>query len=145
MPNNDPALDIAQRLLARRDHSRAELAGKLRLRGIDPQTISSVIATCLHYDWLNDTRFAEHYIHYRSEAGFGPLRILSELDARQVDGNDIPDINNQEVDWFELARNVAKRKFKQQLGQRELWSKQARFLAGRGFATAHIRYALQQQ
>lgn len=145
MPSKpDPsALEIAQRLIARRDHSCRELAEKLKVRGVAPPAIEQTIEQCLHYGWLNDQRFAENYIRYRSRNGFGPIRILAELSQRGVAQSMIPDLNNvEDVDWFELAAEVARKKYRQACGEKAQWQKQARFLQGRGFAIEHIRYAL---
>src|SRR5690606_8709838 len=80
----EPSLrERALRHLARRDHSRAELARKLAAHG-DADEIDAVIERMGELGLQSDTRYAEAFV--RGKAGrFGASRLRSELARRGVD------------------------------------------------------------
>ncbi|OQX44617.1 MAG: hypothetical protein B0D85_06675, partial [Candidatus Sedimenticola endophacoides] len=67
------------RLLAAREHTRAELRGKLASRCAEPQLLEQVIDELRERGLQSDGRFAEQYVSSRMRRGFGPLRIRREL------------------------------------------------------------------
>jgi regulatory protein len=143
-PNHAHAYAIA--LLARRDYSSRELTRKLEDRGYLEIAVGPVVEDLLASNKLNDERYGNNVVAYRSRRGQGPARIRSELmrsglsrDAidEAVKGDDAPD-------FIERARAVRARKFGPDLPKD--WkerSKQARFLQYRGFSTDHIRAVLE--
>jgi len=142
----EPELDVreaAVRLLARREHSRRELAAKLRSRGAEGEAIDEVLEALAREGLQSDARFAESYTHSRRERGYGPLRIRGELNERGVDDALIEEALAAFDDWERLGEEVRLRKF----GRRPPrdWperAKQMRFLQYRGFAAEQIRAAL---
>ena len=70
-----PIKSIVFKLLARRDHSRKELYIKLRKVGYVQTEIDKTLNEAENQGFINDKRLAENYIHYRSQSGYGPLRI----------------------------------------------------------------------
>ena len=77
--------NVAMDLLARREHSRRELATKLRQRDF-PQDEIDVVLTRLEQEGLqSDARFAEAWVRQRAGRGYGPLRIRQELRERGID------------------------------------------------------------
>lgn len=75
-------------LLARREHSRAELRNKLlhRFRN-EEQSIDSVLDKLENENLLSDQRFTEMYIRGRVAKSIGPIRIISELRQKGVDAS----------------------------------------------------------
>lgn len=61
----------AVNLLARREHSQEELRTKLRKAEFEIDEINVVIQKLAKIDLQSDLRFAENYLHYRSQRGFG--------------------------------------------------------------------------
>jgi regulatory protein len=129
-------------LLARRDFASVELGQKLVSQGFEAAVVQGVIAELGERHYIDDQRFAAHFVGYHAERGQGPARIRRELTtlglpAELVDGAlDGPD-------WAALARAARIRKFG--LPQPKSWlekARQARFLQYRGFSTDHIRSAL---
>ena len=60
----------ALRLLARREHSRAELARKLEAAGFAREEIALLLDAFEAKNWLSDQRFAESYVaDHRARAG----------------------------------------------------------------------------
>jgi regulatory protein len=132
----------AIRLLARREHSRAELARKLSPHGT-PEEIESVLADLQRSQLQSDARFAEAYVRSHGERfGAAKLRqtlrakgIASELVEAELRGEDLPD-------ELERARAVWARKFAAPAADAREWARQARFLQSRGFSVEIIRRLL---
>lgn len=75
----------ALRHLARRDHSRVELARKLAAHG-SADEIEAVIARMGELGLQSDTRYAEAFVRGKAER-FGAGRLRSELSLRGVAGD----------------------------------------------------------
>jgi len=71
-------------LLSRRDHSKRELATKLRVKGHEPDQIEIALNDLINAGYLNESRFVENYIHWRRQKGYGPERIALELSSRGI-------------------------------------------------------------
>jgi len=125
----------AMDLLARREHSRLELARKLNKRFSQYELIEIVLDQLVQDQLLSDKRFTEAYVSYRKRAGFGPVKIASELRERGI--NDaLADkfLYQNSEDWRASAAAAKQKKFgvntaidlKEKL-------RQHRFLLYRGF------------
>ena len=129
------ARNQALRLLANREHSRAELEHKLRARGYEAVVMAGVLDALTEAGLLSDERMAEAYVAGRLRKGFGPLRLRRELLERGLDEDLISaHIDRSSGDWLELMASLVARKFgpgratdRKELGRR------ARFLEYRGF------------
>ncbi|MYM65109.1 regulatory protein RecX [Pseudomaricurvus sp. HS19] len=135
----------AMELLARREHSRLELARKLRQRHADSDGQIEAVLDQLEADsLLSDTRFAEAYTSMRLRKGFGPARIEQELRERGVSAEHIRDtLASADVDWFEQSRLVLKKKFSRPPTDAAARAKCARYLQYRGFDYEQARYAIE--
>lgn len=127
-------------LLARREHSRLELARKLAARGHDPQAVSATLEELSTGGLLSDARMAEAYVAERLAKGFGPLRVREELHERGV-GDELIDplLDQDEGEWRARMSQVAAKKFG--AGRPEDPKERARiarFLEYRGFPPALI-------
>lgn len=131
-------------LLARREHSRVELVGKLAGRGFPAADIETVLDELTEEKLQSDTRFAESYLYARVQRGQGPHRIRAELCQRGVDDVIIEQVVTlADTDWFELAREAWRKRFGMPAEDYAGRAKQARFLQNRGFGHEHIQYALE--
>ncbi|MCW9059052.1 MAG: recombination regulator RecX [Gammaproteobacteria bacterium] len=131
-------------LLARREHSRLELARKLRQRGMAGADLEQVLDELAAARLLSDTRFAEEYARSRASRGYGPLRIRAELRERGIDDAGIQAaLAELGEDWCQQARAARQRRFGAEspadLKER---ARQSRFLQQRGFSPEQIRQAL---
>lgn len=123
-------------LLARREHSHAELLRKLRQRGA-AQDLAEIELERLQNDGLlSDERFCEAYVHYRSQRGYGPQRLREELRQRGVAESLIEqELHGGERDWPALARAAFAKRFPEgpatDIKER---ARQQRFMQYRGFA-----------
>ena len=135
----------ALRLLARREHSRLELHLKLRQRNVPGDIIESVLDEYESEGWLDDNRFADVYARQRMDLGYGPLRILGELQQRVVHRSPVCQDDMAEEDWCQKAIGIREKRF----GLADLsedWDeklRQARFLNRRGFSASQVERALE--
>lgn len=141
-------------LLARREHSRAELRTKLlrlvsrQLEGsdqdVDPSTAHDEVEQLL--DWLqaqryqSDERFAESRLHRRASS-HGSARIRQELARHQVS---LPTEALQELKNTELerARQLWLKRYGTPPQDAKEAARQARFLLSRGFSGEVVRTIL---
>jgi regulatory protein len=81
----DEAYQRGVSLLARRDHSMAELRGKLLARGIPAPRVESALERLARHGYLNDRRFAERWAESALRGGkYVGSRLLLELQRRGV-------------------------------------------------------------
>jgi len=123
----------AVKLLARREHTRRELARKLAADDGDPAEIERLLDELEARGWLSESRVAEQLIHTR-RGRFGARRIERDLRGKGVSEEavaaSLPRLKEGEL---EAARGVWRRKFgrlPKGAGER---ARQVRFLQGRGF------------
>ena len=78
---HDPshAFDYAVSLLARRDYSTRELKKKLAERGYIEYACEVVVGDLESMGKMNDQRYGQNVVAYRSRRGHGPARIRSQL------------------------------------------------------------------
>ena len=82
----NPAYDKALKLIARRDHFRAELEEKLRRKGFEEGDIDAALERLDELALLDDEALAERFVEFRSvDRGWGPWRLANELRKRGVD------------------------------------------------------------
>ena len=140
MKKKRPALrERALRLLARREHSRAELAGKLRTYASPQEDLEALLEDLSRRRLLSDERYAESRAHALSRK-YGAARIAHELRAKGLDKELAEQASGAaratEVD---RAREVWRRKFRVAPRTCEERAKQMRFLQSRGFSFDAIR------
>ena len=77
---------IALRLIARAEQSVAGLTAKLEKRGVDPSIARQVISGLLEKKLLDDTRYAERWVHAHLwvKKALSPLWFLVSLEKRGV-------------------------------------------------------------
>ncbi len=123
-------------LLARREHLRAELAGKLLRRFPDRAAVEAVLRELAGQNLQSDLRFCESHARQRGGRGFGPLRIRQELRQRGAQPEHIEQaLAACGFDWLELARAARGKRFGAELPRSPVEkSRQLRFLQYRGFA-----------
>ena len=134
----------AIKLLARREHSRAELARKLAPLGTREE-IDTLLAELERTKLLSDVRVADAYLRGHSDR-FGIARLRQALRARGIETG----LAEQQLaaggfpDELARARALWTRKFGTPPADRREWARQARFLQARGFSTDVIRHLLRE-
>jgi regulatory protein len=125
--------------LARREHSRAELARKLAPHAESAEQLTSLLTALEAKKLLSETRFVEVLARSRG-ARFGAARIRQELRAHQVQDDLVrPVVDQLRQSEFERARALWERKFGSPAADAAARIRQMRFLAGRGFSADVIR------
>ena len=132
----------AVRLLARREHSRAELKVRLSRYNPDNQVVEGVLDRLAEKHWQSDSRFAEQFVSGRA-SGHGQRWLKQALAGRGVAGEAAQQALNEAAgDELARARTLWQRRFGQLPSSAEERVKQTRFLAGRGFSFDTIRRVL---
>lgn len=132
---------LALKLLAAREHSRVELARKLRARGYDPTPVEAVLERLAKVGAIDESRLAELYVAERVRKGFGPLRIRGELWEKGLSEEFFdPYLDALEGAWPEHLASAHDRRFGPGLPvDRDDYLRRARFLGQRGFPAELIR------
>ncbi len=141
--------DRAVRILALRDHSRAELHRKLTAAGHAPEEIEDALRRLSELGYLDDARFAEEYARQLSESGkVGRMAAVRKLLAAGIDRNTAETAAAQAFDGVDeraRAEELIRRRFPQAAdGSADVRARAraARFLAGRGFSGSVIAQVL---
>jgi len=129
-------------LLARREHSRAELTRKLEQAGYPIEEIRPLLDAFEAKNWLSDRRFAESYVaDHRARAG--SIKLAYDLRQRGVTDAIIDAVLSENRDnELERAREVWKKKFGAAPADMAEKARQIRFLQSRGFTPEVIRCAI---
>ncbi|MBM3390415.1 MAG: recombination regulator RecX [Betaproteobacteria bacterium] len=133
----------ALRLLARREHTRAELANKLSGEA-GRDEVDAMLDRLQQAGLLSDARFAESLVAARG-ARYGAARLRHDLRVKGVAEEIIAGALPQDAEGEAArAREVRRRKFGAAPADRADYARQARFLQSRGFAADVIRRVLKE-
>ncbi len=129
----------ALRLLAQREHSRAELQRKLVAHEETPGELTRALDELQAKGFIDEQRVIDSVIHRRA-ARLGASRVRQELQAKGLPAEAVAEavagLRGSEVD---RARDVWQKKFGRAPGDAAERAKQMRFLAARGFGGEAIR------
>ena len=129
----------ALRLLARREHSRAELARKLQAHAGSSDDLDPLLDELARRKLLSDERYAEVRASKLSRK-YGTTRVAHELRASGIGKELVLAASKAAKETeFERAREVWRRKFHLLPRTREERAKHMRFLQSRGFSFDAIR------
>ncbi len=129
----------ALRLLAGREHSRAELQRKLGAHETEPGELASVLDELEAKGFIDEQRVIDSVVHRRASR-LGAGRVKQELQAKGLS----PEAVAQAVEQLRgtevrRAREVWRKKFGESAADAPGRAKQMRFLASRGFGAEAIR------
>ncbi len=130
--------------LARREHGRAELIGKVIKFGFEAATADAAVAQLADENLQSDQRFVEAFISSRISQGKGPVKIRADLRERDI-ASQIVEIalEDADQDWYASARQVREKKFGCEYpADYNEKARQMRFLQSRGFDTDQIQAAV---
>jgi regulatory protein len=130
----------ALRLLARREHTRAELAAKLAPHAASPAALEELLERLAQRKQLSEERYAEERARQLARK-YGVARIRHELRAKGVPEEIVDRVSAG--DEIERARAILARRHRTPASTREERARRARFLQSRGFSWDTIRRALQ--
>jgi regulatory protein len=133
----------ALRYLSGREHSRPELARKLRRYAEEGDDVEALLDFLEKNNWLSQERFAESLIH-RKSARYGNSRVMAELQSHGVVGEELAELKSKLADTeIDRAREVWRRKFDRVAQDAAERAKQMRFLLQRGFSQRAVRAAME--
>jgi regulatory protein len=122
------------RLLARREHTRRELAAKLSPHVEDPAELEALLDDFAARGWLSEARVVEQVLHTK-RARLGPARIRQALLQRGVSEALIgPALQSLRHTELQAARAVWARKYRMRASSPPEQARQVRFLQSRGFS-----------
>ena len=122
----------ALRLLARREHSRDELARKLSPHAESQEALDSVLDLLISKRLLSNERFAEVRAHWLARK-YGAAKIRQDLKAKGL-SDELSDRVTSGLDELQKAQAILARKYRAPATTREERARRARFLQGRGFS-----------
>lgn len=126
------------RLLAQREHSRAELERKLAKYEEEPGALAKALDELQAKDFLNDTRVVQSVLHQRA-GRLGTMRLRQELQQKGIDPQAIATAMEQLKDTeLQRAREVWQRRFGELPADAAERARQTRFLLARGFPGAVV-------
>ena len=131
------ARTVALRLLARRDYSRAELAQRLRGRGLPTADIEATLDDFERLGYLSDARYAQALVAQRA-GHLGQRAIARDLRERGIAADDAKEALSPLAERDELADATAlwQRRFGHPPADEREKARQVRFLVSRGFSAA---------
>jgi regulatory protein len=125
--------------LARREHSRSELARKLAPHAASAELLNQLLDDLESKKLLSEARFVEVLARSRGQR-FGAARVKQELRAHGVQADLVRStVSDLQKSEFERARTVWQRRFGVEASDPAGRAKQMRFLAGRGFSDEVVR------
>lgn len=99
-------------LLSRREYSEKELRDSLLRKEFLPDDVNDAVVRLINDGWLNDERAAKSVMNTGLARRYGPKRLRLNALMKGID-EDIVDktMEEQDVDWKELAYDTAQRKY----------------------------------
>ncbi len=132
----------ALRLLAGREHSRAELQRKLSAHETEPGELAKALDELEAKGFINEQRVLESVLHRRS-ARLGAARVRQELQAKGLDPQAVAAaVASLQGSEEARAREVWRKKFGEPPRDAAERGKQMRFLLTRGFGSEVVRRVL---
>ena len=129
-------------MLARREHTRAEMTRKLSPHSESPEQVELLLDALVARGWLSEARFAESRANTLARK-FGSRKIEHDLRGRGVSAEVVEQtVERARAQELENCRAAWQRKFgalPQDAAER---GRQMRFLAGRGFSAEAVRRVL---
>ncbi len=137
-----PLRERALAMLARREHTRAEMTRKLSPHSESPEQLEQLLDALAARGWLSEARFAESRANTLSRR-FGSNKIEHDLKSRGVSAEVVEQtLERAHAQELQNCRAAWQRKFgvlPQSAAER---GRQMRFLAGRGFSAEAVRQVL---
>jgi regulatory protein len=145
-PREGPSVKArALRLLALREHTRAELEQKLARHDPDPEELRLALDDLESKGFISEARVVDSVLHTRA-ARLGAQRVRRELQLKGVGAPALAQAMQRLKDTEEArAREVWLKKFGQPATEAKEQARQIRFLLSRGFAPEVVRRVTRAQ
>ena len=134
----------ALKLLNRRDYGARELAERLVARGFARPAADEAVEGLRKERFVDDGRFAEHFVAYHANRGRGPVGIAYKLREAGLSQDQIAmAVDGGSAEWKVRCAEVRRKRFG--IKPPATWiqrGRQARFLTQRGFTADQVRAAV---
>ena len=145
-PGTAELRDTALRYLAQREHSRQQLAQKLRRKfgaALAADAVDRLLNELAAEGLQSEQRFVEAKCRQRLSSGHGPLKIRADLAAAGVSG-DLASaaLESLDEDWRGVARELIAARFPNAHDDAREQRRCVRFLRSRGYTESVIRSVL---
>jgi regulatory protein len=128
--------------LSRREHSRKELAQKLKAHAESDQQLEATLDEMEKLNFLSNERFIESVLHRKGQR-FGVMKLRQELSGHDLDAEKVKEaLERAKSTEYDRAKDVWMRKFSNPPVDLAEKAKQMRFLAARGFSGDVVRRVL---
>ncbi|WP_369538090.1 recombination regulator RecX [Leptothrix discophora] len=129
----------ALKLLAAREHSRAELVRKLTPHLKDGENLDAVLDELTRRGFLDEARYVASVVHRRA-ARSGASRIRQELQAQGIDAPQMAEaLDTLQSSELARAQELWQRRYGQPPADLREAARQNRFLLSRGFSSEVVR------
>lgn len=139
------AKDYAAKLLGICDRSEKEIREKILKKGYSEEECEDAVAFCREYGYIDDERFAKHFVHDAVELRkLGKNRIRMELRRKGVDN----EIAEQALSHITDEDDVLKKEMERRFGDSDFSDPKVRnkafgYFARRGYKPADILRAME--
>jgi len=132
------ALKSAVRMLGIREHNENELRLKLSQKNYDEIIIDNVIEQLKHYDYLNESRYAETFLRYRLKKGETPRFAAQKAKQKGADPVVLAlavEEAEQHFDIWSACKEVLDKRDPSGLRKQDkrVWQRQMRYLQHKGY------------
>ncbi len=136
------AYNYALSLLSRRDHTAKELKAKLSQKGFQ-RYCEKVVEKLISQDFVNDERFAEHFVRELVNLkGYGKRRVEQELFRKGVEKEIISNVLDETEFEDEKLLGIIERKYLRHLDTEKGVRKTVNSLIRLGYSYSEIRDAI---
>ncbi|NTU90187.1 MAG: regulatory protein RecX [Actinobacteria bacterium] len=103
----EEALAHAQRLLASQERSASDMMERLTREGYPQNVSDEVVSRCLRCGLIDDSRFAELFVHRKMASGWGRERIGRELERHGIESYQVECVLGSLEPTLEIERALS--------------------------------------
>ena len=136
---------MAVAMLARREHSQAELVRKLMLKEVSEEDAKKAVEYLAEQNFQSDKRFLESRVRVRLSSGHGPNRAQIDLAHHGLDETSIEhEVDASDGKWQDAAYDLIERRFGPSPLPMDVQNKAFGLLVRRGFTFDQAWAAIRQ-
>lgn len=134
-------------LLGIKDYTEKEIKDKVynKFENIEEENFQEIIKYLKECKYLDDKEYCITYIRNKYSAGYGWIRIKSELIYKKEVKEDIFKEEYHKYDWFESAKETKEKKYKdKKFEDYKEKQKAMNYLLRRGFSYEEVQYSFEE-
>lgn len=134
-------------LLGLKDFTEQELKDKIikKYEEVDLEELEKIVKYLKESNYINDEEYAKSFVRGKHNQGYGWIRIKGDLLYKKSIKEDLFLEEKNNYDWFELAKEVKLKKYKDKnfIDFKEK-QKAMNYLIRRGFSYEEVEYAFEK-